>query len=228
MSEVTGNNELPRRKRIVTTKGPAVGKITGINHMVLYTHDMDECVRFYRDLLGMKVVRTVGWFENNPASLNQATPMTQGPKQGAAQDAGVKVRARQVFFQTGNGELVSFYEVRELDRQPNASIVSFLWPQSGAQPPRHPQKLDHLAFNVNSKAELLWFREHLLANGVRVSDVVERTPNTNNLFVISIYFSDPSNNPLEIATLDLEDRAWRGYDYTEWFRDDDPAPSLLK
>lgn len=226
MSEPKAGNAVPRRKQVVTNKGPAVGKITGINHMVLYTHDMDECVRFYRDLLGMKVVRTVGWFENNAASLNKAAHMSSGPTTG---DGGVKVRARQVFFQIGNGDLVSFYEVRNLDRSPNASIVSFLWPKSGAQPPQHLQKLDHLAFNVKSRADLLWMREHLLANGVTVSDPVERSnADIRNRFVISIYFSDPSNNPLEIATLDLDDPGWEGYDYSEWFRDEDPAPSLLK
>ncbi|MBM3345059.1 MAG: VOC family protein [Betaproteobacteria bacterium] len=226
MSEDSASQPLPRRKQIVTTKGPAVGRITGINHMVLYTHDMDECVRFYRDLLGMKVVRTVGWFENNAASLNKAAKMSAGPTTG---DGGVKVRARQVFFQIGNGDLVSFYEVRELDRKPNASIVSFLWPKTGAQPPRHLQKLDHLAFNVRSRADLQFMREHLIANGVTVSEPVERsTAEIKNRFVISIYFSDPSNNPLEIATLDLDDPVWEDYDYSEWFRDEDPAPSLLK
>jgi hypothetical protein len=174
----------------------------------------------------MKVVRTVGWFENNAASLNKAAHMSAGPRTG---DAGVKVRARQVFFEIGNGDLVSFYEVRELDRKPNASIVSFLWPKSGAQAPQHPQKLDHLAFNVRSRTDLLWMREHLMANGVRVSDLVERTTaDIKNRFVISIYFSDPSNNPLEIATLDLGDPGWQGYDYSEWFRDEDPAPALLE
>jgi catechol 2,3-dioxygenase-like lactoylglutathione lyase family enzyme len=225
MSEDNARNQ-PRRKQIVTTKGPAVGKITGINHMVLYTHDMDECVRFYRDLLGMKVVRTVGWFENNAASLNKAAHMSSGPTVG---DGGVKVRARQVFFQIGNGDLVSFYEVRDLDKRTNASIVSFLWPKSGAQPPQHLQKLDHLAFNVKSREDLLWMRKHLIENGVTVSEPVERnSADIKNRFVISIYFSDPTNNPLEIATLDLDDPGWKGYDYSEWFRDEEPSPALLK
>ena len=228
MSDASNGKPVAAHKRILPSQGPAVGKITGINHLVLYTHDMDECVRFYRDLLGLKVVRTVGWFRSNPQSLNMAAPAAAVAQPTDSPDpAAVDVRARQVFFKLGNGDFVSFYEVHAMDT-PNASIVSFLWPPSAATPPHNPQKLDHLAFNVRTKADLLWFREHLAAHGVKVSNVVERSANANNLFVMSIYFSDPSDNPLEIATLDLDDPVWQGYDFTEWYRDEEPAPSLLR
>ena len=228
MSETARPDALPAHQRVVATKGPAVGRITGMNHLVMYTHDMDECVRFYRDLLGLKVVRTVGWFRSNPQSLNMAAPMASGrPDEAAPQDRGVDVRARQVFFQLGNGDLLSFYEIEGMET-PQASIVSFLWPPTAAPAPRHPQKLDHLALNVRSKADLQWFREHLMVHGVKVSDVLERSASANNLFVMSIYFSDPSNNPLDIATLDLDDPVWQGYDFNQWYRDEDPAPSLLR
>ena len=35
-----------------------------------------------------------------------------------------KVRARHVFFQICNRDLVSFYEVRDLDKRTNSSILS--------------------------------------------------------------------------------------------------------
>ena len=47
------------------------------------------------------------------------------------------------------------------------------------------------------------------------------------VFLTSIYFSDPSNNPLEIATLDLADPAWKDYDFTEWLQDDELYPALI-
>ena len=72
--------------------------------------------------------------------------------------------------------------------------------------------------------------ELVLARGssVLLASAMERSASANNLFVMSIYFSDPSNNPLEIATLDLDDPVWQGYDFNQWYRDEDPAPSLLR
>lgn len=225
MDQALKNKQLPKYKQVVATKGPAVGKITGINHLVLFTHDMNECVRFYRDLLGMKIVRTQPRFSSNALSLQASARISKGTLRN---EAAVDLSATQVFFEIGNGDLISFYEVKEVDKKPNASIVSFLWPPAPTKAPEHPQKLDHLAFNVATRADLVWYREHLLAHGVAVSDIVERSGTDSKYrFVISIYFSDPSNNPLEIATFAYEDPAWKGYDYSEWFRDQDPAPAVL-
>jgi catechol 2,3-dioxygenase-like lactoylglutathione lyase family enzyme len=172
---------------------------------------MDAAVTFYRDLLGLRVVRT------NPSRL-----LENGIELGC-----------QYFFALGNEELFSFYEVKDA-ALPNESIIPGLWPEPG-QPlpgPVPPSKLDHLAFDVPTRADLVWFREYLDRNGVTVSEVVERKTGpshpTGTKFVTSIYFFDPDGNAVEIATLDRDDPEWQGYDYTEWFTDDDPAPSLLR
>ena len=218
-------DQTPRHKKIVATKGPAVGKITGINHLVLFTHDMNECVKFYRDLLGLKVVRTQPRFSSNALSLQKSARISKGSLTG---ETSVNFSATQVFFELGNGDIISFYEVAEVARRPSASIVSFLWPPAATKAPEIPEKLDHIALNVRSREDLIWFREHLIAHGVDVSDIVERSnADSKYRFVLSIYFSDPSNNPLEIATFDFADPAWEGYDYSEWYRDEDPAPALL-
>jgi catechol-2,3-dioxygenase len=57
--ESSGPGELPLHQRILQERGPAMGRISGINHLVLFTQDMNEGVRFYRDVLGLRVVRTV-------------------------------------------------------------------------------------------------------------------------------------------------------------------------
>jgi len=218
-------NDVPRHRQIVATKGPAVGKITGINHLVLFIPDMDEGVRFYRDLLGLKVVRTQPLFSTNALSLRETALMSTGTLR---EESAVDFSVRQVFFEMGNGELFSLYETATVDRKPDASVVSFLWPTNENKAPLHPQKLDHLAFNVETRADLEWFRQHLQAHGVAVSDLIERRgKDASHRFLLSIYFSDPGNNPLEIATFDRGDPGWKGYDYSEWFRDENPTPALL-
>ena len=75
-----------------------------------------------------------------------------------------------------------------------------------------------------ARSDEAWLAE--IVTGVPVSDVVDRQG--PHRFVVSIYFSDPSNNPLEIATLDRSDPAWNGYDFTTWFRDATPPPALFE
>jgi hypothetical protein len=88
--------------------------------------------------------------------------------------------------------------------------------------------LDHLSFDVRSHAEVIWFREHLLSQGVPVSEVSERRGvNNTHRFISSIYFSDPSGNPLEISSFDSSDPAWQSYDFSDWFIDENPVSALL-
>ena len=57
----------------------------GVNHLALVTNDMDRTVRFYRDVLGMRVVGTVG-----------------GEVGGQ--------RMRHYFFSLGPGSCLAFFE----------------------------------------------------------------------------------------------------------------------
>jgi catechol 2,3-dioxygenase-like lactoylglutathione lyase family enzyme len=222
----------PRHQQILTTSGPAVGKITGINHLVLFARDLNVSVRFYRDILGLKVVRTQPRFSTNADSLRISAHHQSGPTMQKADprqaERAVEISVQQVFFEMGNGELFSLYQAEEVPEKPDAPINSFLWPYVESSPPRHPQKLDHLAFNVETLAEVEWFRTHLIANGTACSDVINRKgSDPKQLFLSSIYFSDPSNNPLEISTFDKGDPAWKGYDFTNWFRDTNPTDALI-
>jgi len=210
---------------VVQTRGPATGRITGINHLVLFVRDLDEAVRFYRDVLGLKVVRTQPRFATNASSVQSTALMTSGELNSPAL---VDYSVRQVFFEMGNGELFSIYEVEDAQPMPDASIVSFLWPPQNNRAPETPGKLDHLAFNVETRADLGWFRDHLTREGVACSDIIERKgQDGGHRFLTSIYFFDPSGNPLEMATLDSRDPGWEGYDFRTWFRDTDPVPALV-
>ncbi|MFG2276871.1 VOC family protein [Streptomyces chartreusis] len=220
-------------QHILQENGPATGLITGINHLVLFTRDMDEGVRFYRDVLGLRVVRTVR-FNTSADGLRTAANHSSG---GAVQDADgpsditVDVTVRQVFFEMGNGELFSLYEAPNVAAKPAAPVSSVLWPSIKSEVcsrPSEPQKLDHLSFDVPRHADLVWFREHLIAHGVAVSDISERRgTNNTHRFISSFYFFDPSGNPLEIASFDASDEAWKSYDFSDWFMDEHPVPALV-
>ncbi len=202
-------------KKIVAQKGPAVGKITGINHCVLVVKDMDESIRFYRDLLGLKVVATRAEFDPRRDVSNNKAPMDAGP-------SGVR---HNYFLQMANGEIITLVEVDRAEKAEQSVFSAGLWPGKSA-PPARPRKLDHLALNVESRDDLVWFQKHLRGNGVEVSEIEERAMDPK--FVKSLYFYDPNGVPLEIATWDWKDPNWKSHKAEDWLRDEHPVPSLLK
>ncbi|MGV9865397.1 VOC family protein [Rhodococcus koreensis] len=230
----SSTTDRPRHQRVLQEKGPAAGRISGINHLVLFTTDMDQGVRFYRDLLGFRVVRTVR-FESSATGLRTAAHHSTGSAvetEAEPSSVAVTMNLRQVFFEMGNGELFSLYETPEVSQCPDAPVSSVLWPAAGKErcsQPTEPQKMDHLSFDVPTHDDVEWFREHLLTNGVPVSEVTERRGvNNTHRFITSIYFFDPSGNPLEIASFNGSDTAWLSYDFSDWFMDEAPVASLLE
>lgn len=95
-------------------------------------------------------------------------------------------RIRHVFFDLGNGQLIAFMEpggipgFREYDPGINRGLGV-------------PDAFYHFAFEVQSEAELLAMRAHLLAKGVKVTPVVDHE------WMQSIYFKDPNGLMLEYA-----------------------------
>lgn len=223
---------------ILQESGPAVGRVTGLNHIVLFTRDMNEGVRFYRDILGLRVVRTVS-FSTDPSSANSlqsralhSSGLAVSRAAGAATGSPVvPMEVRQVFFDMGNGELFSLFETAAVSSAPQTAISSVLWPEIDPEhvsSPKTPQKMDHLSFNVDTEEDVRWFAQHLVDNGVPVSDVTERRGvNGDHRFITSIYFYDPSGNPLEIATFAAAELGWEGYDFSTWFLDQEPVEALV-
>ena len=231
-AESSDSVELPLHRRVLQESGPATGRICGINHLVLFVQDMNEGVRFYRNVLGLRVVRTVR-FTTTAEGLRSAAKHSSGlaVQQSDPSSVAVKMAVRQVFFEMGNGLLFSLYEAPGVASRPAAPVSSVLWPSAAAEKwsqPTVPQKLDHLSFDVPTQADIVWFREHLLSQGVAVSEVSERRgANNTHRFISSIYFSDPSGNPLEISSFNAGDAGWPSYDFSTWFMDEDPVPALL-
>jgi catechol 2,3-dioxygenase-like lactoylglutathione lyase family enzyme len=190
--------------------GPATGRINRMNHIQIIVSDMAQSIKFYQDILGLRVISTIGTRLSGDL-LVQKVP-------------GAGVVGRNYFLEMSSGELISLIEVPSASRPNQSVFVPSFWPGE-AIAPSAPNKIDHLAFNVESKADLLWFQRYLREHGVVVSDVVDRDEQTY-LFVTSIYFYDPSGNPLEIATFDWADPKWENHDRGDWFLDKDPVPTL--
>ena len=84
-----------------------------------------------------------------------------------------------VFLDAGNGNVLAFFELPTkppMGRDPNT-----------------PEWVQHIAFKVKDRAELLAYKEHLERNGVEVLGVVDHGA------FHSIYFFDPNGHRIELA-----------------------------
>jgi catechol 2,3-dioxygenase-like lactoylglutathione lyase family enzyme len=92
-----------------------------------------------------------------------------------------------VFLDAGNGNVLAFFELptrAPMGRDPNT-----------------PEWVQHIAFKVASRDELMAFKAHLEAQGVQVLGV------TDHGIFHSIYFFDPNGHRLELACPDPEEAA---------------------
>ncbi len=92
-----------------------------------------------------------------------------------------------LFLDAGMGNVLAFFELPtkpEMGRDPNT-----------------PPWVQHIAFKVKDRAELIEFKEHLEANGVDVLGI------TDHSMFHSIYFFDPNGHRLELACPDPDEEA---------------------
>lgn len=154
----------------------------GVNHVALVCRDMARTVEFYRDTLGMPLVKTL----NLPRDMGQ-----------------------HFFFDCGNGDCVAFFWFR--DAPPAApGIASPAQMPTRGPFVSAMGSMNHLAFNVRAdKFDACHAR--LVAKGVDVSVILnhDNSPTqvskelTDEVYVRSMYFFDPDGVLLEIA-------AWTG------------------
>ncbi len=197
-------------------------KITGVNHLVLVCRDMETTVRFYRDLLGLKVKATLTGGGLAVGSRGWVMDESEGNAPAATVER-TDVR-RLYFLEMADGSIITFAELPGQDTRADQSLfLPNFWPGSGSPPPS-PRKMDHLALNVETRDDLVWFQQHLRSQGIEVSEVEERASNPK--FVKSIYFYDPDGVPMEIATWDWNDPEWKNVKDEDFFKDPDPVPSL--
>ena len=153
-------------------------EIRGVNHLALVCKDMARTVEFYRDVLGMPLVKTL----DLPGG-----------------------RGQHFFFDIGNGDCLAFFWFQGApEAQPGVSSPAAL-PGLGSLVTAHGS-MNHIAFDVPAE-KFDEYLERLAAKGVALSPVMnhDNSPNqvsptmTDDVFVRSVYFFDPDGVCLEFA-----------------------------
>jgi catechol 2,3-dioxygenase-like lactoylglutathione lyase family enzyme len=150
----------------------------GVNHLALVCKDMARTVRFYRDVLGMPLIKTI----DMPGGSGQ-----------------------HFFFDIGNGDSLAFFWFPDApEAAPGVSSPRML-PGHGSMITAHGS-MNHIAFDVPAD-KFDAYCERLKAKGVEVSPVLNHDDSpsqvsrdvTDRVFVRSIYFFDPDGVCLEFA-----------------------------
>lgn len=153
-------------------------EIRGINHLALVCKDMAATVRFYRDILGMPLVKTI----DLPRDMGQ-----------------------HFFFDIGNGDSLAFFWFKGAPpAEPGHAAPRFL-PTQGDIVTAHGS-MNHVAFSVPEE-KFDEYVERLRSKGIAVSRVLNHDNSpmgaseavTDDVFVRSVYFFDPDGICLEFA-----------------------------
>jgi catechol 2,3-dioxygenase-like lactoylglutathione lyase family enzyme len=153
-------------------------ELRGVNHLALVCRDMAETVKFYRDILGMPLTKTI----DLPGGMGQ-----------------------HFFFDIGNGDSLAFFWFPNApEKAPGIAAAGGL-PGLGDMTSAHGS-MNHIAFDV-APEKFDEYVARLKAKGVPVSPVLnhDNSPNqvsatvTDDVFVRSIYFFDPDGACLEFA-----------------------------
>lgn len=154
-------------------------ELRGVNHIALVCSDMARTVRFYRDVLGMPLVKTI----ELPGGLGQ-----------------------HFFFDMGNDDCLAFFWFAHSGpAQPGVSNAPTL-PDRGDIATAHAS-MNHLAFDVPLE-RFEEYRQRLIDEGIEVSMILDHDDSEYQVapsfhpgvFVRSFYFRDPDGILLEFAS----------------------------
>lgn len=153
--------------------------IRGVNHLALVCKDMARTVEFYRDILGMPLVKTL----DLPGG-----------------------RGQHFFFDIGNGDSLAFFWFPNApEAVPGISAPADL-PGGGDIRSAHGS-MNHIAFNIPAE-KFDEYVEKLKAKGIKLGVVLNHDNSetqvsaevTDDVFVRSVYFWDPDGVMLEFAS----------------------------
>jgi len=153
--------------------------IRGVNHLALVCKDMARTVEFYRDVLGMPLVKTI----DLPGGHGQ-----------------------HFFFDIGNGDSLAFFWFPNApEAVPGVSAPADL-PGGGDIRSAHGS-MNHIALNVPLE-KFDEYVEKLKAKGVKLGKVLNHDNSEtqvaselhDDVFVRSVYFWDPDGVMLEFAS----------------------------
>jgi catechol 2,3-dioxygenase-like lactoylglutathione lyase family enzyme len=154
-------------------------ELRGVNHLALVCKDMERTVRFYRDVLGMPLVKTIDLPEGG---------------------------GQHFFFDIGNGDCLAFFWFPGApEAAPGISSPADL-PGRGSLVTAHGS-MNHIAFDVPAE-KFDAYCEKLRSRGVELSPVLNHDDSkyqvsrevTDRVFVRSVYFFDPDGVCLEFAS----------------------------
>ena len=153
--------------------------IRGVNHLALVCKDMAKTVEFYRDVLGMPLIKTI----DLPGGSGQ-----------------------HFFFDIGNGDSLAFFWFPGApEAVPGISAPAQL-PARGSDIRSAHGSMNHIAFNVPAE-KFDEYVEKLRAKGIKMGPVMNHDNSatqvsaklTPDVFVRSVYFWDPDGAMLEFA-----------------------------
>jgi catechol 2,3-dioxygenase-like lactoylglutathione lyase family enzyme len=153
-------------------------EIRGVNHLALVCKDMARTVAFYRDVLGMPLVKTI----DLPGG-----------------------RGQHFFFDIGNGDSLAFFWFPEApNATPGVSAPEAL-PTQGSFISAHGS-MNHIAFDIPAE-KFDEYYARLQSKGIEVTRVLNHDNSEtqvsddvhDDVFVRSVYFFDPDGVCLEFA-----------------------------
>ena len=154
-------------------------QIRGINHLALVCKDMERTVAFYRDVLGMPLVKTI----ELPGNMGQ-----------------------HFFFDIGHGDSLAFFWFPNApEAAPGVSAPTGM-PGYGELATAHGS-MNHVAFDV--PAELFdEYHAKVKAKGINVTPIMNHDDSPRQVskevhegtFIRSFYFMGPDGELLEFAT----------------------------
>src|SRR4051794_3867111 len=156
-------------------EGPIVGLANGVHHLALCTGDVKAQIEFFTDVLGAEL-KALYWMHGVDDTLHGFLKLND--------------HSYVAFVQNG----------RIADIEPQLGVSHAANPGE----PSAPGTMQHLAFNVDSDAELLALRDRIRDRGVNVMGPLDHG------MCRSIYFAGPEGLNLEISTSEqgIDERAW--------------------
>ncbi|MEQ3651397.1 VOC family protein [Hyphomonas sp.] len=150
----------------------------GVNHLALVCRDMKKTVEFYRDKLGMPLIKTI----NLPNNSGQ-----------------------HFFFDCGNGDSIAFFWFPEAPEASPGIAAPAALPTQGNFASAHGS-MNHVALNIPAE-KFDDYYQRLIDLGIEVTPILnhDNSPSqvsavlTEDVFVRSVYFFDPDGICLEFA-----------------------------
>ncbi len=153
-----------------------MAKLNGIHHFAVCTADIKGQIAYFTDVLGMELV-ALYWMHG-----------VEGAWHG--------------FLKLNDQSSIAFVQTPQVGKIPSEIGTTHAGSPGG---PSAPGTMQHIAFNVDTEAELLTMRDRIRSRGIDVFGHIDHG------FCKSIYFAGPENLTLEVSTSEgqaIDAEAW--------------------